>query len=87
MGMAATDCGAPFAHDPHLFRDAAGASRACDGDLEKRAESTGPVVERHDRYTIVVNDHAVRATADQERRIRAMTAEQAARFLTIMGRA
>lgn len=42
-------------------------------------------IERRDRYTIVVEGHSVRATEDQEQRIRAMDAEERARFLTIMG--
>lgn len=43
-------------------------------------------VERVDRYTITVNGHRIRATEDQERRIRAMDDEQIARFLSAMGR-
>lgn len=41
---------------------------------------------RRDRYTIVVEGYAVRATDEQERRIRQMDAAARARFLTIMGR-
>lgn len=43
-------------------------------------------VERRDRYTIVVDGSPIRATLGQEARIRAMDAEQRARFLRIMGR-
>ena len=47
--------------------------------------SAAPVV-RQDRYTVRVEGYAVRATVDQERRIRALDDEARARFLTIMGR-
>lgn len=40
---------------------------------------------RVDRYTIEVDGTRVRATEDQERRLRAMTPEQVANFLHIMG--
>jgi len=42
-------------------------------------------VARKDRYTIEIQGVAVRATEDQERRIREMTAEQRERFIRIMG--
>lgn len=44
-------------------------------------------VQRVDRYTIKVNGKRVTATEEQEARIRAMTDEQAERFLRIMGMA
>jgi hypothetical protein len=40
---------------------------------------------RVDRYTVEVNGHTVRATADQEARLRSMDPEQIDRFLTVMG--
>jgi hypothetical protein len=49
-------------------------------------ETTAPPVVRRDRYTIVVEDYAVCANVDQERRIREMDDEARARFLAIMGR-
>ena len=42
-------------------------------------------VTRIDRYTIEVDGHRVRATPDQEQRIRQMTPDQRGRFLSIMG--
>lgn len=42
-------------------------------------------VVRVDRYTITVDGHALRATPDQEARIRAMTDEQVAALLTVLG--
>lgn len=42
---------------------------------------------RVDRYTILVDGHPIRATPDQAIRIAAMTPEQRARFLAVMGRA
>jgi hypothetical protein len=48
--------------------------------------SEKPVVERKDRYNIVVNGHTVRADAYQEHAIREMDAETVDRFLRIMGR-
>lgn len=47
---------------------------------------TPPPIRRMDRYTITVADYRVRATHDQEARIRQMDTAQQARFLTIMGR-
>lgn len=41
---------------------------------------------RTDRYTVRIDGYSVRATHDQERRLRAMTAEDLARFLRIMGK-
>lgn len=40
--------------------------------------------QRLDRYTILVNGQRVRATVDQESRIRGMTPEQLANFVKIM---
>lgn len=42
-------------------------------------------ITRIDRYTIKVNGFQVRATEDQEHAIRAMTSEQIADFLKVMG--
>ena len=42
-------------------------------------------VERVDRYTIRVNGFNIRATEDQERRIREMDDEQIDRLVTVMG--
>ena len=47
-------------------------------------EGTG-IITRIDRYTLSVDGHHIRATEDQERRIRALTPEQRANFLTILG--
>ena len=44
-----------------------------------------PDVTRLDRYTITVNGARIRATADQEARIRHMTREQADRLTAILG--
>lgn len=40
---------------------------------------------RIDRYSIAVNGHSVRATPEQEAKIRLMDDEAIARFLKIMG--
>lgn len=45
-----------------------------------------PTIERVDRYTVLVNGHRVRATEDQEQRLRAMDAAAVERFLAVMGR-
>jgi hypothetical protein len=44
-----------------------------------------PAVARVDRYAIEVDGLRVRATDDQERRIAALSDEQRARFVAIMG--
>jgi hypothetical protein len=47
--------------------------------------STEQSVTRVDRYTIDVGGQRVRATPDQESRIRVMTPEQRGMFITAMG--
>jgi hypothetical protein len=42
-------------------------------------------VKRIDRYTVLVDGHRVSATPDQEARLREMSDEERARFLTVMG--
>ena len=42
-------------------------------------------ITREDRYTIIIDGHRVRATEDQERRLRDMTPEQVQNFLRVMG--
>lgn len=44
-----------------------------------------PVIERRDRYTILVNGHPIRATERQETLLRGMDAAGVRRFLTVMG--
>lgn len=34
-----TDCGATYAHDPHLYRTPSGKAKACDGSTDKRPEA------------------------------------------------
>lgn len=43
-------------------------------------------ITRIDRYTVEVDGYRVRATEDQEQRLRGMTSEQRANFLLAMGR-
>lgn len=43
------------------------------------------MIERLDKYTILVDGHRVTATADQEQRIRNMNPEQRERFIKVMG--
>lgn len=52
---------------------------------EPRMPKPSTEIVRVDRYTIEVNGTRVRATEDQERRLRAMTPEQVTNFLHIMG--
>lgn len=42
-------------------------------------------ITREDRYTIIIDGYRVRATEDQERRLRDMTSEQVQNFLRVMG--
>jgi hypothetical protein len=47
--------------------------------------TTTPSIIRVDRYTVTIDGKRVRATEDQEARLRAMTAEQVAMFVRAMG--
>jgi hypothetical protein len=47
--------------------------------------SPKPEIVRKDKYTIQIDETNVRATLDQETRIRQLTPEQLANFKTIMG--
>jgi len=42
-------------------------------------------ITRRDRYTILVDGHPIRATPEQEARIRQMDADQIKNFLALMG--
>lgn len=53
-------------------------------DMDDVRELSEPVV-RRDRYTIVVEGQAVRASEEQEQRIRALSVEERALFVRVMG--
>lgn len=51
----------------------------------REAAQTRPPIERVDAYNITVGGTTIRATPDQETRIRALSAEQAQNLAAIMG--
>lgn len=51
------------------------------------AEPDRPAITRVDRYTVEVDGVRVRATEDQERRLRALAPDDLRRFLRVMGAA
>ena len=40
QGEGAADCGATFAHAPHVYRTQRGKAKACDGSTDKRLTTT-----------------------------------------------
>jgi hypothetical protein len=75
------------------WTSAADAEQLASANIQREETSPPPrpatdadVVQRRDRYTITVENYPVRATVDQEQRIRELDPAARARFLKIMGR-